>query len=305
MVGWLPGQGTHKDLGSLIVAVNDDSGLRHAGQVGSGMVPACARSCWRPWSRSGGMMLRWSKRPAVARALGRAADRDPRRVHRLDARRAAAPGGLQGDRAGPRSREGRARGGGTGRAGRPAAPSANRRPSKRPAPADGPADPSAKAVSSSKEAWPSPEMDLTPASRAELKALDGLEREALDGGRPRGAGHQPGQGAHPGRWRAGRCHQRPAALLRDHRPHHAAAPRGSRAEPAALPGRHRQDGLLAEGRARPRPKWVSRWSYTGHEGKKDYVVVDKVATLAGSRRRPPWSCIPGRPARSPHEPTLP
>ena len=37
VVGWLPGQGTHKDLGSLIVAVNDDSGLRHAGQVGSGI----------------------------------------------------------------------------------------------------------------------------------------------------------------------------------------------------------------------------------------------------------------------------
>ena len=37
MVGWLPGQGTHKDLGSLIVAVNDDGGLRHAGQVGSGI----------------------------------------------------------------------------------------------------------------------------------------------------------------------------------------------------------------------------------------------------------------------------
>ena len=37
VVGWLPGQGTHKDLGSLIVAVNDDGGLRHAGQVGSGI----------------------------------------------------------------------------------------------------------------------------------------------------------------------------------------------------------------------------------------------------------------------------
>ncbi len=34
VVGWLPGQGTHKDLGSLIVAVNDEGGLRHAGQVG-------------------------------------------------------------------------------------------------------------------------------------------------------------------------------------------------------------------------------------------------------------------------------
>ena len=28
------------------------------------------------------------------------------------------------------------------------------------------------------------------------------------------------------------------------------------------------------------PKWLTRWSYTGHEGTKDYVVVDHVATLA-------------------------
>ena len=28
------------------------------------------------------------------------------------------------------------------------------------------------------------------------------------------------------------------------------------------------------------PEWVARWSYTGHEGAKAYVVVDRVATLA-------------------------
>jgi bifunctional non-homologous end joining protein LigD len=28
------------------------------------------------------------------------------------------------------------------------------------------------------------------------------------------------------------------------------------------------------------PSWVTRWSYTGHEGQKTYVVVDRVATLA-------------------------
>ena len=57
---------------------------------------------------------------AAAGALGRAADRDPRRVHRLDARRAAAPGRVQGDRAGSRSGQGRARRGDPGRAGRAA-----------------------------------------------------------------------------------------------------------------------------------------------------------------------------------------
>jgi bifunctional non-homologous end joining protein LigD len=28
------------------------------------------------------------------------------------------------------------------------------------------------------------------------------------------------------------------------------------------------------------PSWIARWSYTGSEGPKDYVVVDRVATLA-------------------------
>ena len=36
VVGWLPGQGTHKDLGSVIVAVREGDRWVHAGQVGSG-----------------------------------------------------------------------------------------------------------------------------------------------------------------------------------------------------------------------------------------------------------------------------
>jgi bifunctional non-homologous end joining protein LigD len=37
VVGWLEGQGTHRDLGSLIVAVRSGDGWAHAGQVGSGI----------------------------------------------------------------------------------------------------------------------------------------------------------------------------------------------------------------------------------------------------------------------------
>jgi bifunctional non-homologous end joining protein LigD len=37
VAGWLEGEGSHKDLGSLVVAVNDEGRLRHAGQVGSGI----------------------------------------------------------------------------------------------------------------------------------------------------------------------------------------------------------------------------------------------------------------------------
>ena len=37
VVGWLPGQGTHSDLGSLILAVRSGDRWAHAGQVGSGL----------------------------------------------------------------------------------------------------------------------------------------------------------------------------------------------------------------------------------------------------------------------------
>jgi bifunctional non-homologous end joining protein LigD len=37
VVGWLDGKGTHRDLGSLIVAVRNGDGWAHAGQVGSGI----------------------------------------------------------------------------------------------------------------------------------------------------------------------------------------------------------------------------------------------------------------------------
>jgi bifunctional non-homologous end joining protein LigD len=42
------------------------------------------------------------------------------------------------------------------------------------------------------------------------------------------------------------------------------------------------------------PSWIARWSYTGSEGAKDYVVVDRVATLAwlaqeGAIELHPWT----------------
>jgi bifunctional non-homologous end joining protein LigD len=37
VAGWLEGQGSHRDMGSLVVAVHDGGRLRHAGQVGSGI----------------------------------------------------------------------------------------------------------------------------------------------------------------------------------------------------------------------------------------------------------------------------
>jgi bifunctional non-homologous end joining protein LigD len=50
------------------------------------------------------------------------------------------------------------------------------------------------------------------------------------------------------------------------------------------------------------PTWIARWSYTGHEGTKDYVVVDRVATLAwlaqeGAIELHPWTSRTSAPDR--------
>ncbi len=142
--------------------------------------------------------------------------------------------------------------------------------------------------------------------RAEGARRDGA-RGPLGGGRPRGARHQPGQGPDPGRGRPRRRHQaRPAALLRDHRSRPCC-----RTWPAA--GSTCSASRTASGKMGfwqkdvpgHAPKWVSRWTYTGHEGKKDYVVVDKVATLAWLAQEAalelhPWTSR----TISPHEPTF-
>ena len=283
-------------------------GLRHAGQVGSGINARMRKELLAPWSRSGGMdaplvktprlpQARWVEPRIVIRAeftdwtrdglLRQAAfkgielDRDPAKVVREEAVPAARV--VQ------------------------QAPSANRRPSKRPAPADGPADPPAKAVSTSKEAWPPAEMDLTPASRAELKALDELERE----GHWTVAGHEvrvtnldkvliPAEG------------EQAAVTKRDLLRYYVTigptmlphlAGRGLNLQ--RFPDGIGKMGFWQKDVPGHAPKWVSRWSYTGHEGKKDYVVVDKVATLAWLAQEAalelhPWTSR----TLSPHEPTF-
>jgi bifunctional non-homologous end joining protein LigD len=52
------------------------------------------------------------------------------------------------------------------------------------------------------------------------------------------------------------------------------------------------------------PDWVARWDYTGHEGPKTYVVVDRVATLAWLAQEAavelhPWTSR----TDAPHQPT--
>jgi bifunctional non-homologous end joining protein LigD len=321
VVGWLPGQGTHKDLGSLIVAVNDDGGLRHAGQVGSGINARMRKdllAAMEPIRRPDAPLVkkprlpeaRWVEPRIVIRAeftdwtrdglLRQAAfkgielDRDPAKVVREEAIPAARV--VQ------------------------KAPSANRRPSKRQAAAG--ADPPARSATApkavpakaaaskpagSKEAWPPTEVDLTPASRAELMALDALERE----GHWTVAGHEvrvtnldkiliPADGDHAPVTKRDllRYYVTTGPTMLPH-----LAGRGLNLQ--RFPDGIGRMGFWQKDVPGHAPKWVSRWSYTGHEGKKDYVVVDKVATLAWLAQEAalelhPWTSR----TISPQEPTF-
>ncbi|HEX6654843.1 MAG TPA: hypothetical protein VF153_01385, partial [Candidatus Limnocylindria bacterium] len=305
VVGWLPGQGTHKDLGSLIVAVNVDGGLRHAGQVGSGINARMRKellAAMEPIRRDTAPLIkqprlpqaRWVEPRIVIRAeftdwtrdglLRQAAfkgielDRDPAKVTREEAIPAARV--VQ------------------------QAPPVNRRASKKSS-----AAPSrAKATSTVKDTgWPEPEMDLTPASRAELKALDAMSGD----GHWQVAGHEvrvtnldkvlaPADGEHR------------AITKRDLLRYYVCV------GPTVIPhlaGRGLNLQRFPDGTARQgfwqkdvpshAPRWITRWGYTGQEGAKDYVVVDKVATMAWLAQEAaleihPWTSR----TISPREPTF-
>ncbi len=184
------------------------------------------------------------------------------------------------------------------------APSANRRPSKRPAAGDPTAVRHGREgteADASKEAWPPAEMDLTPASRAELKALDEMERE----GHWTVAGHEvrvtnldkvliPAEGDHAAVTKRD--------LLRYYvtigptmLPHLAG--RGLNLQ--RFPDGIGQDGLLAEGRAGPRAEVGRAAGATpGTRARRTTWWSTRSPPWPGWRRRRRWSCIPGRRAPS-------
>ncbi len=260
VAGWLPGQGSHADLGSLIVAVNADGRLRHAGQVGSGISDAMRRhllAALEPLVREA------SPLDPVPRLAG-ARWVEPRVVIRAEfaewtsdglLRQAAFKGIEVGKEPGDVVRE--------------------------------EALPGVRVVRRARSS-PSPESPdhlrpgVVAASAAELEALDAMDRE----GPWQVAGHEvrltnldkvlfPASGEHP------------ALTKRDLVRHYVSV------GPILVPylaGRGLNLQRFPDGIERPgfwqkdlpghAPGWIARWSYTGHEGKKDYVVVDRVATLA-------------------------
>jgi bifunctional non-homologous end joining protein LigD len=299
VVGWLPGQGTHKDLGSLIVAVNEDGRLRHAGQVGSGLTAKMRRDlldAMEPLRRDTSALepatrlpqARWVEPKIVIRAefaewttdklLRQAAfkgievGKDPASVVREEAIPAA--------RVLARSRS------------RPA--SSQRR-----------AHESSDHLNTSQPAT-TRAATVRAATAKELAALDALEKE----GAWQVAGHEvrltnldkvlfPAED------------EQSVLTKRDLIRYYAGigptlvpylAGRGLTLQ--RFPDGIAKTGFWQKDLPKHAPEWVARWDYTGHEGPKTYVVVDRVATLAWLAQEAaielhPWTSR----TEAPHQPT--
>jgi bifunctional non-homologous end joining protein LigD len=306
VVGWLPGRGTHKDLGSLIVAVNEDGRLRHAGQVGSGIdaktrrallaamepirrdtspldpKPRLPEAYWvEPKIVIRAEFAEWTTDKLLRQAVfkGVEVDRDPAQVVREEA--------IPSARVVARARS--QRGG-----------AANAKP--KPAADDPPAKPRAKRPGASSAAA----SKVQTATPEELAALDAMERE----GHWQVAGHEvrltnldkilfPAADGHP------------ALTKRDLIRYYVSvgptlvpylADRGLTLQ--RFPDGIGKAGFWEKDLPGHAPSWVARWDYTGHEGPKTYVVVDRVATLAwlaqqGAIELHPWTSR----TSAPREPT--
>jgi bifunctional non-homologous end joining protein LigD len=260
VVGWLPGQGSHAELGSVIVAVNADGNLRHAGQVGSGISEPMRRhllDSLRP-------LLRETSPLEPAPRLPGARWVEPRIVIRAEfaewtsdglLRQAAFKGIEVSREPGTVVRE--------------------------------EALPTARVVARARSGTSAQRSDhlntgVVAATDAEMAALEVMDRD----GPWQVAGHEvrltnldkvlfPASGPHP------------ALTKRDLIRHYVLV------GPILVPhlaGRGLNLQRFPDGIERPgfwqkdlpghAPGWIARWSYTGSEGKKDYAVVDRVATLA-------------------------
>jgi bifunctional non-homologous end joining protein LigD len=282
VAGWLPGQGSHADLGSLIVAVNADGRLRHAGQVGSGISTAMRRrllEAMEPLRRDASPLDPVPRLPA-ARWV------EPRIVIRAEfaewtsdglLRQAAFKGIEVGKEPAAVVRE----------EALPAARVVARAPAA-----------SRRKKSDAKEA------PVAAATAEEMAALESMQREGIW----QVAGHEvrvtnlgkvlfPAEGEHR------------ALTKRDLIRHYVTV------GPTLVPhlvgrGLNLQrfpDGIGKAGfwqKDLPghAPSWIARWTYTGSEGAKDYVVVDRVATLAwlaqeGAIELHPWTSRTDAPDR--------
>ncbi|MDP9251342.1 MAG: DNA ligase D, partial [Chloroflexota bacterium] len=258
VAGWLPGKGSHADLGSLIVAVNADGKLRHAGQVGSGLSAAVRRqllAAMEPRQRDDSPLDPLPRLPGAHWV-------EPRIVIRAEFAEWTTDGLL---------RQPAFKGIEVGKE-----PEAVVREEAQPVTRIVPRAPSSKTGSGG------PSSAVLAASPEELTALDQM------------SGHGP--------WQVAGREVRLTNLDKVIFPakgDHAALTKRDLVRYYATVGASLVPYLAGRGLTLQRfpdgigkkgfwqkdlpghaPDWVARWSYTGHEGPKTYVVVDQVATLA-------------------------
>ncbi|MEX2136399.1 MAG: DNA ligase D [Chloroflexota bacterium] len=274
VAGWLPGKGSHADLGSLIVAVNADGRLRHAGQVGSGISATMRRQllkAFEPLQREDSPLDPVPRLPA-ARWV------EPRIVIRAEFAEWTSDGLL---------RQAAFKGIEVGK--EPAAVVREEAP------------PAARVAARAPAAARNRRSDhlnttVVEATAAELSALDAMDRD----GTWQVAGHEV-RVTNLGKVLFPSADGHPALTKRDLIRHYVSV------GPILVPhlaGRGLNLQRFPDGIGKPgfwqkdlpghAPSWIARWSYTGSEGAKDYVVVDRVATLAwlaqeGAIELHPWT----------------
>jgi len=274
VAGWLPGKGSAGELGSLIVAVNADGRLRHAGQVGSGFSATMRRqllAALQPLRRDDSPLdpvprlpaPRWVEPRVVIRAEFAEWTTDGllRQAAFKGIEVSKEPGDVVRETALPLARV-MARAPRKGRGKQGETVSAN----------------------------------VIAATAAELEALDAIERE----GSWQVAGHEV-RVTNLGKVLFPEGDGQPALTKRDLIRHYVSigpllvphlAGRGLNLQ--RFPDGIGKAGFWQKDLPGHAPSWISRWTYTGSEGPKDYVVVDRVATLAwlaqeGAIELHPWT----------------
>jgi DNA ligase D len=264
--GWLPGKGTHRELGSLIVGVYDGGELRHAGQVGSGLATRTRRELRARLDEMGRVEPGFDPAPRLKEARWV----EPRIVIRVEFAewttdgllRQAAFKGFEIDRDPRQVRRERAVE--TARATRQAEKAM---------------------VSAAAPAAENPSQQApTAATRSELRALARMERDGVW----QVAGHEvrltnldkvlfPAGDGHEELTKRDliRHYVEVAPTLLPHLAHRAV--NLHRYPDGAGSGK----GFWQKDIPKHAPAWVHEtgWEYSGHEGTKRYVVVDRVATL--------------------------
>jgi len=285
VAGWLPGKGSAGELGSLIVAVNADGRLRHAGQVGSGFSSTMRRQlldALRPLRRDASPLDPVPRLPDPRWA-------EPRIVIRAEFAEWTTDGLL---------RQAAFKGIEVGKE-----PGAVVREEAMPAP---------RVVARAPSASRSKRSDhlntaIVKASPEELAALAAMDRDGIW----QVAGHEL-RVTNLGKILFPAADGHAALTKRDLIRHYVSV------GPILVPhlaGRGLNLQRFPDGTGKPgfwqkdlpghAPSWLARWSYTGSEGAKDYVVVDRVATLAwlaqeGAIELHPWTSR----TRAPDRPTF-